>query len=29
MNKVPESLDMDALRSFVAGIDAGSFALSA
>lgn len=29
MNKVPESLDMDALRSFVAGIDAGSFALAA
>lgn len=29
MNKLPESLDMDALRSFVAGIDAGSFALAA
>ncbi|UZH01124.1 LysR substrate-binding domain-containing protein (plasmid) [Pantoea anthophila] len=29
MNKVPECLDMDALRSFVAGIDAGSFASAA
>ncbi|MDU4127664.1 LysR substrate-binding domain-containing protein [Pantoea sp.] len=29
MNRVPESLDMDALRSFVTGIEAGSFALAA
>ena len=29
MNKIPLSLDMDALRSFVAGIEYGSFALAA
>lgn len=29
MNKLPVSLDMDALRSFVAGIECGSFALAA
>lgn len=29
MSRVPESLDMDALRSFVAGMDAGNFALAA
>jgi len=29
MNKLPASLDMDALRSFVAGVEYGSFALAA
>lgn len=29
MNRVPESMDMDALRSFVTGIETGSFALAA
>ncbi|KFD00066.1 transcriptional regulator [Kluyvera ascorbata ATCC 33433] len=29
MNKVPPSLDLDALRSFVTGMESGSFALAA
>jgi hypothetical protein len=29
MNKLPLTLDLDALRSFVTGIECGSFALAA